>query len=89
MSLHRNGDVKSVGTHWTTHIVSQSSLHDFYIGMDPGVYDAAMLEGAQDQTRIVPGSSSNLSQIDQYTSLGHPLNQSRISKFSIVTARWY
>ncbi|KAG2142082.1 hypothetical protein BD769DRAFT_1689457 [Suillus cothurnatus] len=42
MSLHRNGDAKSVGTHRTTQIISQSTLHDFYIGMSSG--DAAMLD---------------------------------------------
>ncbi|KAG1846085.1 hypothetical protein DFJ58DRAFT_799786 [Suillus subalutaceus] len=77
-SLGWNADIKSVGTHRTTQIVSQSTLHDFYIGMSSGVYDAAMLEGAQDQTSIVPRFSNNMSQIDQYTSFGHPLNQSRI-----------
>ncbi|KAG1851916.1 hypothetical protein F4604DRAFT_1933852 [Suillus subluteus] len=78
MSLGWNADIKSAGTHRTTQIVSQSTLHNFYIGMSSGVYDAAMLDGTQDQTSIVPRSSNNMSQIDQYTSFGHPLNQSRI-----------
>ncbi|KAG1798986.1 uncharacterized protein HD556DRAFT_1349785 [Suillus plorans] len=74
MSLHWNGDVKSAFTHRTTQIVSQNTLHDFYIGMSPGVCDAAMLEGMRDQTSTVPRYSNSLNQIDQYTSFGYPSN---------------
>ncbi|KAG2069553.1 hypothetical protein BDR04DRAFT_1101434 [Suillus decipiens] len=81
MPSHWNGDVKPVGTHRTTQMVSQSTVHDFYIGMNPGVHHgAAMLEGAQDQRSTIPRSIDSLDQIDQYyTSFGHPLNQSRTS----------
>ncbi|KAG2081738.1 uncharacterized protein F5147DRAFT_243361 [Suillus discolor] len=75
MSLHWNGDVRSACTHRTTQIVSQNTLHDFYIGMSPGVCDAAMLEGVRDQTSTVPRYSNSLNQIDQYTSFGYPSNQ--------------
>lgn len=87
MSLHWNGDMELVGTRRTTQVVPQSIPHDFYDDMSSGVCDAAVLEGAQDQTGIISPYSDNLSQIDQYTSFGHPLNQSRISRFSVVTAQ--
>lgn len=77
MPLHWNGDVKSVDKHRTTQIVPQDRLHNFYMDMSSGECDAAMLEGAQDQTRIIPHSS--FSQSDHYVLSEHPLNQSRIS----------
>ncbi|KAG1760426.1 hypothetical protein EDD22DRAFT_954959 [Suillus occidentalis] len=66
MPLHWNGDVKSVDKHRTTQNVPQDKLHYFYMDMSSEVCDAAMprLEGAQDQTRIIPHSS--FSQSDHY-----------------------
>jgi hypothetical protein len=77
MSLHQNGDVKSVDTHRTTQSAPQNRPHNVYIYMSTGVYDATMLEDAQDQTSVVPQSS----EIDQYVLFEHTraLNQSRIS----------
>ncbi|KAG2356095.1 hypothetical protein BDR07DRAFT_1464224 [Suillus spraguei] len=72
MSSHWNGDVKPVGTHRTTQMVSQSTVHDFYVGMNPGVHHgAAMLEGAQDQRSTVPRSIDSLGQM---TSTIRPLD---------------
>ncbi|KAG1729253.1 hypothetical protein EDB19DRAFT_1743964 [Suillus lakei] len=87
MSLHRKSDVKSAGMRQTTEIVPQSMLDDFFIGVSSGVCDAAVLEGAQDQTNIISRRSDNLSQINQYTARIHSLNQSPLTKFSLVIVR--
>ena len=72
MSLHWNRDVEPTGMRRTAEITPQGTLHNIFIGVGSGVYDAAVLAGAQDQTNTIPWNNDGLSY--QHTTSGHSLN---------------